>query len=272
MDSTLRLLNSILPMLYLAAVAAYVTDFVRGDPRAVRAARRLMEVTLLTHAAFLTLRPVHELHVPLASRADMMSAVAFATALVYVAVERFTGVERTGAFVVLFSFVFQTLSSAFVTYNAPFPEVLRSPLFAVHTLAAVTGYVALALSAIYSVLFLLLHRELKGGRFGMIFDRLPSLDTLARMSRRAAAIGVAMLAVTIVGGTLWASRTFPGFTRDPKFLLTVFVWVVYVAALVLHYVLRWGSRRTIGLSLVGFALFLISIVVSRLLPSFHVFV
>ncbi len=271
MHVTLHLLNTLLPMLYLAAGAAYVTDFVRGEPAAVRAARRLMEVTLACHLAYLVMRTVHESHVPLASKAELMSVVAFGTAAVYVVVERFTGVERTGAFVVLFSFVLQTLSSALVEDHTPFPAVLRSPIFAVHTIAAVLGFVALGVSAIYGILFLLLHRELKGGRFGMIFNRLPPLETLARMNRRAATIGLGFLAVTILGGTFWAARTFPGFTGDPKFLITVSVWTVYLAALILHYVARWNSRRTIGVSLVGFVLLLLSMLVTRLLPSFHVF-
>jgi ABC-type uncharacterized transport system permease subunit len=270
-DVTLQLLKTLLPMLYLAAVAAYVTDFVKGDPAAIRAARRLMEVTLTCHLLYLGLRTVHEQHVPLTGAPELMSMVALSAAFVYVVVERFTGVERTGAFMVVFPFLLQTFASAFVVEHQPFPALLRSPLFALHTVAAVLGYVALGVSAVYGVMFLLLHRELKGGRFGTIFNRLPPLESLARMNRRAAAIGVVFLAVTIAGGTLWASREFPGFTSDPKFLITVSIWAIYLLALVLHAVARWNSRRTVGLSLAGFALLLVSMLATRLLPSFHAF-
>ncbi len=271
MDVSVRLLNTLLPMLYLATVTGYVVDFVRGVPEAVRAARRLLEVTLVCHVGYLVLRAVHEGHVPLSSAPELLSMVAFATSAVYIVVERFTGVERTGAFMVLIPLVLQTASSAFITDHYAFPAVLRSPLFAVHTLAAVIGYVALGVSAVYGVLFLMLHHELKSDRFGVFFDRLPPLETMARMNRRAAGIGVTFLAITIACGALWASREFPGFFRDPKFLITVVVWIVFLAAPVLQYARRWSSRRTVGISLVGFVLLLLSLLITQLIPTFHAF-
>ena len=109
-------------------------------------------------------------------------------------------------------------------------------------------------------------------RFGLVFQRLPPLDVLAKMSLRAAVLGVVFLAVTIGIGILWASQSFPGFYQDPKFILTVFVWMVYAIGISLHYGLGRGGRRTIYFSLVGFALIVLSVVAARLwLPSFHGF-
>ena len=150
--------------------------------------------------------------------------------------------------------------------------MLKSPLFAFHTLAAVVGYTAFALSAVYGVLYLVLHHELKRSRFGLVYDRLPPLEVLARMSLRSVIVGLFALTVTIVCGSLWASSEFPGFTRDPKFLLTLSVWAVYGVALGLHWGRGWSGRRTITMSLVAFGLLLFSMLASRLLfASFHAF-
>ena len=188
MDATIRLLNTMLPMLYALAVVAYAVDFFREDPFAARAARVLMETILVLHALFIGLRTALYEHVPLASTAEVMTTVAFALALVYLFVEWRSKVRKTGMFLISFSFVFQTVSSAFIS-NRSFPGVLRSPLFALHTVTAVLGYTAFAASAVYGLLFLLLYHELKKSRFGLVYERLPPLEVLARMSLGAVAFG-----------------------------------------------------------------------------------
>jgi ABC-type uncharacterized transport system permease subunit len=126
-------------------------------------------------------------------------------------------------------------------------------------------------SAVYGGLYLLLYWELKRSRFGLVYDRLPPLETLARMSLRAVVFGVAFLTLTIACGSLWAATAFPGFVRDPKFALTVMVWLIYALALWLHYVRHWSGRRTIRISLVGFAALVLAVLAARLFDSFHVF-
>lgn len=272
MDTAVRLLTTVLPMAYLLTLVAYVFDFVGFHPSASRSARRLLGATLVAHAAQLVLRGALYAHMPLASRPEVMGTVAFAVAGAYLLVERRTGVGRTGPFVVGFVLVAQTLSSALVEPVADFPPVLRSPLFAVHAGSAVLGYTAFGLSAVYGVLSLLLHRALKRRRFGVIFDRLPSLDVLTRMSLIAATVGVGFLGAAITLGVVWARLEFPGFVSDPKVVMTVAVWLTYGLILLAHRYLKWSRRRVIELSLVAFVLLIASVLATVLgLPSFHSF-
>lgn len=273
METLIRLSSAVLPVLYALAAVAYAADFfLRGDARAARAARVLMDNALGLHACYLALRTALYGHVPLASTAEVLTTVAFAVALVHVLVERRSQVQGTGLFVVSLVLMLQTLSSAFISSTPVFPALLRSPLFALHTISAALGYAAFVVSAVYGLLFLVLYHELRGSRFGLVYDRLPPLQALATMSVRAAAFGVALLSVTIACGSLWAGSQFPGFVRDPKFLFTVGVWLVYAVALAAYDRFRWTGRRTIVLSLAGFVLLVAALVVSRLfLETFHVF-
>jgi len=273
LHATLSLLNTLLPMLYAVAALAYVVDFFREDPLARKATRPLLAIVVALHAGYLALRTGLYEHIPLASVFEVMTTVAFAVALVYFYVEFRAKTHKTGMFLVSFSFVFQTVSSAFISNSGDFPEILRSPLFGVHTLSAVLGYTAFAVSAIYGLLYLLLYHDLKASRFGLVYRRLPSLDLLATMSLRAAVFGVVFLTVTIAIGMIWASQKFPGFYQDPKFIMTGLVWLVYTAGIALHYGLGWTGRRTIYFSLFGFGLIVFSMVAARLwLSSFHGFV
>jgi len=271
--ATISLLNTLLPMLYGIAAINYAIDFFREDALARRIARPLLGIVVGLHALYMALRTGLYEHIPLASIFEVMTSVAFAVSAVYFYVELRTKTHKTGMFLVSFSFLFQTVSSAFISNSGTFPDILKSPLFGVHTGAAVLGYTAFAVSAIYGILFLLLYHDLKASRFGLVYQRLPPLDVLAKMSLRAAVLGVVFLTVTIVIGVLWAGQSFPGFYKDPKFLLTVGVWLVYAVGIGLHYWLGWSGRRTIYFSLVGFVLILLSAMAARLwLPSFHGFV
>lgn len=273
MIAVLHLLSTLLPMLYAVATLVYALDFFREDPFAGRAARPLLLTVVSLHGLYLVLRTVVYRHPPLASIYEVMTFIAFAVALVYLWVEYRSRTHKTGMFLLSFSFVFQTLSSAFIPDAVDFPAILRSPLFGVHTGSAVLGYAAFAVCATYGVLFLALYHDLKASRFGVVYRRLPSLELLARMSLRAAVFGVVCLAFTIGFGVVWAAREFPGFHRDPKFVLSVVVWCVFATAVSLHYALGWRPRRTIYLFLLGFSLMLFSAAAARFwLQSFHGFV
>ena len=139
MDVAIRLLNTMLPMLYALTVVAYAVDFFKEDPFAAQAARVLMEVVLGLHVLFIGLRTVLYAHVPLATTAEVMTMVALGLAIVYLFVEWRSGVRKTGMFLISLSFLLQTLSSAFISGSRTFPPLLQSPLFAVHTVTGVLG-------------------------------------------------------------------------------------------------------------------------------------
>lgn len=272
MHAALSLLNTLLPMLYGLAALVYMVDFFRDDPLAHRAARPLLATVITLHAIYLASRTGLYEHIPLASIFEVMTTVAFAVAVVYLYVELRSKTHKTGMFLIAFSFLFQTLSSAFISIPGDFPPILKSPLFGIHTGSAVLGYTAFAVSAIYGVLYLLLYHDLKASRFGLLYQRLPPLDSLALMSFRAAVLGLVFLTVTITFGAIWAAQRFPSFYEDPKFILTAVVWVVYSIGIGLHYGLGWGGRKTVYFSLFGFVLIVFSVMAARLwLPSFHGF-
>lgn len=273
MHATISLLNTLLPIMYAMAALAYMIDFFREDQLARTATRPLLGIVVVLHAVYLALRTGLYEHIPLASIFEVMTTVAFAVAVVYLYVELRTKTHKTGMFLITFSFVFQTVSSAFISNTGDFPQILRSPLFGVHTGSAVLGYTSFAVSAIYGVLYLLLYHDLKSNRFGLVYRRLPSLDLLATMSLRAAVLGLLFLTFTIGLGALWGyleRAHFPHFYRDPKIIMTVIVWAVYAVGALLHYGMGWTGKRTIYFSLFGFALIILSVMAVRLwLPSFH---
>lgn len=277
METALAILNGFLPLGYLFAVLAYLGVFLER-PAWERVATPLTWGVVLVHGAYLMLAALEFRHVPTANTWESMSFIAFAVALVYLLLESRHGERSTGVFLLAATLLFQILSTAFVTHTREVPEILRSPMFGVHVTSALLGYVALAVSAVYGIMYLLQYRQLKQQRVGLLFQRLPNLETLSRFNIGGLGYGWLGLTIAILAGAVWATtlqvagRLEGTFLTDAKFLLTVALWGVYGLCLGGRFLLRWANRTLATVSIVAFALMVASsLMVTLVLPSFHDF-
>ena len=269
----LRILATLLPILYGMAGLAYVLIFLRDNPTARKIAPRLMLVTVGTHVLYLGLLTAHVHRVPIATSFELLSFLALCLAIVYLIQEHRSQTPHTGVLFVPLIFVVQTISSAFV---APDVEVhrpfLENPIFGLHISTVLLGYSSFAVSAIYGALYVLLYRELRAQRFGLVFQRLPSLDILSEMNFRAAVFGLGFLTLAIGAGALMSFDFYPSFWQDPKLLLSGATWLVYAVCVSARYLGGWGGPKIAWFTIVGFLLAVFSMLaVNRLLPSFHDF-
>lgn len=273
MQGVLQLLTVLLPLLYGLSAANYVVYFSRPD----RAAERLSTPFLLgcvgVHVVSLLLRALHYGRQPILGIAEVLSVIALAVAVVYLYVERVQRNRFTGAFILPMVVTLALGSSALMPQGpAKVPELLATPLFGVHAVFAVLGYTAFAVSAVYGVMHLMLYRALKQQRFGLVFERLPSLEVLANMGFWASFMGLVALTLTIFIGIGMSVKLVPGFYADPKFVTTIFVWAIYGFGVFARFVWGWTGTRAVYLSLTGFALAMSAMVGSTYIwKSFHQF-
>ena len=268
----IRLLATLLPILYALVSLSYVLVFFRNDALARRVAPGALAGTLALHVVYLTLLAVHQDRVPIATSFESLSALALAIGIVYLVQERRSGTPYTGFVFVPLVFACQLLASAFASPRVEVNPVLQSPLFGIHIGAALLGYAAFAASAIFGILYVLLYHSLKAHRFGLIYERLPSLEVLAAMNVRAAAFGLGCLTLAIVVGAWWSHGLYPNFWQDPKLWLSVLAWVIYALCLWVRYAGGWRGPRVAYFTIAGFLLVVFSMLaVNRLLPSFHDF-
>ena len=184
-----------------------------------------------------------------------------------------TRTGTTGFFILLLALAFQTASSLFVKDSPQIPAYLHSYVLGFHVSAALLGYTAISLSAVYGLLYLLLYREMKSTRFGVIYARLPNLEMLETMSDNAVVFGFIALTVAIVIGILWLPRVFQEYSYwDPKLIGTIGIWLLYAAGLAAKKILGWQGRKTMIIALVAFGFVFLSMTVINLyLSSFHRF-
>lgn len=137
------------------------------------------------------------------------------------------------------------------------PEV-RQPLLPVHITIALLGVAASAVAAGVAVMYLLMERQVKGKRFGLLFSRLPSLEFLDTLNRQLVVVGFIALSVTLVTGAFFSSAA-PGFfwTWQSKQIATLVAWAVFAALVSARSFGGWRGRRVALLTMTGFGLLLV---------------
>ncbi len=278
MSVLLQLLNILLPLGYLLAVLDYLVLYSDRPQWSVRSATVVARCLGTLHAIYLILSAITFEHVPVANVWESFTFIAFAITAVYLVLEWWLEDQATGVFLLVPALFFQVLSSAFLSQTREVDPILQSSWFGIHVTAALIGYAACAVSAVYGLLYVLLYRALKGTKVGLLFQRLPNLEVLGRLNVSAMTFGWMCLALAIVVGSAWArgladrGELEGNLLADPKFLTTVVVWVLYSLCLGGRYLLKWPGRRLAWISVAAFVLMVASsILMNVYVESFHSF-
>lgn len=278
----IQALSVLLPVAYAAAAGVAALDFLavgpRGDDSAAASARRFtrarrwtLAVALLLHAGLFAARVEEVRAVPEFDAWWSISALAFTVALMHVAVAARQGVGGTDALVLAAAFVLQLGASAFAPLVTESGAARPVPFYLLHVASILVASAALVLSGLYGLLYLALFRQMRRRRFGAVFERLPSLQTLVRLVRRTGLVAFVLLLVGINGGIWWAHRAdVPGFAyRDPGVLLMLALCVYFGAVAFSQVIPGLTARRTSFAAAIGLALLLASLGVFLTKASFH---
>jgi ABC-type transport system involved in cytochrome c biogenesis permease subunit len=273
MEFIISFLNTLLPMLYVVTTFLYGFNFFRDEPFAEKSMGIILRITVFLHFIEVVLRWLCYDHFPLASIFEALSVLSLAAVLIYLYLEIRLKVQNTGFFILIFVLLMQLVSSAFISFTHDIPEILKSPLFALHTFAAILGYSGFTISFLYGLLYLLLFYHIKNSQFGVIYNRLPSLEVLSNLSFYSAVSGFVFLTIAIVVGFIWSYQLFQKILAlDPKILVAYLTWFIYGLELFGGKFLHWSNKRLAYLSMSGFFIIVFSmIVVNLLFTSFHEF-
>lgn len=273
MISTIHSLNIILPFLYLATFLIYFFDFIRGEKKFINIKRVFLFFTLFLHLIYIVLRTVEFDHSPITNVFEIFTVLALSVSFSYFLLELLTDIRGTGLFIIIISFFFQVISSMFIQDLTEVRDVLRSNLLGIHVISALLGYSAFTVSAVYGFLYLILYKDLKLNKFGLIFNRLPNLEVLEKLSLYSAVIGFCTITLTITIGIIWLPKAFPKYSYlDPKLIGTALVWVLYGIGITSKVIGKWRGKRLVIFSISGFVVAILSTILSNFLAqSFHSF-
>jgi ABC-type transport system involved in cytochrome c biogenesis permease subunit len=273
MNPVIDFLNNLLPFLYVLSFGIYAYAFMKGGKQLSNYKRLFLFLTLLVHALYILLRTLAFDHMPITNVFEIFTVLAFSISFSYFILELVTDIRGTGPFIIIISVLFQVLSSLFIEDLVEVREVLKSNLLGSHVFSALLGYASITISAVYGFLYLILYKEIKLNKFGLIFNRLPNLEVLELLSYYSAVIGFFLLTITITIGIIWLPQAFPDFSfTDPKLIGTSLVWFLYGAGILSKILGKWRGKKVVSLSILGFVLAIVSTMVTNFLArSFHSF-
>ena len=171
----------------------------------------------------------------------------------------FTGVflryRTTAPGIFVFPLVFLLTFSAAVGLKPPqfTSPVLRSGWIVVHIALIFTGYAALFFSFAASLLYLLQERTLKSKHPSGLMSRLPALEVIDQMGYRSLLLGFPFMTFGIVAGSVIAQVEFGSrYFFDPKIVLSLLMWAVYMLLVYTRWNAGWRGRRAAYLSTFAF--------------------
>src|SRR5579863_3498850 len=113
-----------------------------------------------------------------------------------------------------------------------------------HIILIFTGYAALLLSFGASLLYLLQERRLKAKKSSSLISFLPALEVIDQIGYRSLLLGFPFMTLGLLTGSIVAVTTYGRVDfLDPKILLSVLMWVVYMIMVFTRWNSGWRGRR-----------------------------
>ncbi len=127
--------------------------------------------------------------------------------------------------------------------------LIRTGWLMLHIVLLLAAYVALLVSLIASLLYLIQERQLKLKRPPTKRALLPPLETLDQIAHNALRFGLpCMTAGLLIGSVIALQTTGPSFFADPKVLLSFAMWIAYVLMIFIRSRSGLRGRRAVYLS------------------------
>ncbi len=255
---------------YLAATALALTYLIQRREGVHRFAALATQAGWILHTLSLVVRGVELSRPPLGTFQEAISVLVWAAVLLELWSERQFGVKVLSAFVLPVAFIFALSTVTLPEGIRDLNPALRSAWVSVHVILALIGIAAFVLNFAGALMYLLQERQLKSKRQGTFYYRLPSLETLDRMTSRTLTLGFPFLTLGLILGMVWAGSAWGTVLRwDPLVLFSFLAWVVYAATLSGRAVAGWRGRRAAYFAILGFMALLLTLGAGLFVPGSH---
>jgi ABC-type uncharacterized transport system permease subunit len=256
-----------MPVLWLRVALAFYTlgllyallALTGGASRLSRIALPAMTLGVVFQFVSVTESVMRSGQIALGSVNDSESFLAILVMLAFMIV--FLLYRTTSPGIVVFPLVF-VLTFMAATGQQPFLVTspgLRHGWLIAHIALIFTGYAALFLSFSASILYLAQERSLKSKKPGGLLLRLPALEVIDEIGYRSLLLGFPFMTLGLVAGIVVAQATFGRIDLlDPKILLSILMWAVYMLMLYTRWNAGWRGRRAAYLAAGAFVAALIA--------------
>lgn len=151
-------------------------------------------------------------------------------------------------------FLLTVLASAPSSFMASPSPGVSARWIIIHVGLILVGYSALFFSFFASILYLVQERNLKAKTTaGGFWSRLPALATIDEIGYKCLVFGFPFMTLGLIAGSILAEARFgSSYFRDPKILLSILMWAVYMVLLYTRWSAGWRGRRAAYLAAFAF--------------------
>jgi ABC-type transport system involved in cytochrome c biogenesis permease subunit len=230
--------------------------------RTGRAWLYLFILAFLVHTASLVVRTVVSGEIPFTDLFEYCLFMSWAVALVFLIFFRDSLPRPVSAVVILVLILLIGLALFYYSEpSSPTMPALKSNWLYVHVSLAALGETFFAIAFAASLMLLI-----KGSSAGKEY-----LERLDDVAYRAISMGFPIFtAGAMVAGAIWAKRAWGAYwSWDPKETMSLVVWLIYAIYLHMRLVRGMKGRPTAVISIIGFAMTIVTISGTMLLGGLH---
>ena len=218
----------------------------------------------LIHLAAIVTRGFADGHYPLANMYEYSSMLALVAVTAFLLMSLRWPAASLGGGVALFVVV-ALMGIGYGLYQSPEPLVpaLQSYWLKIHVTSMMASSGILVSSFVFASLYLIKARSanLTSWLHGTAMAaRLPSLETLDRLTFRAILLGFPIWTFGTMAGAIWGEHAWGRWWGwDPKETWAAITWIIYAIYLHAHTLRAWRGRRTALIATAGFVSILITL-------------
>jgi cytochrome c-type biogenesis protein CcsB len=251
-------------LLYLAGMLAYFAYFAYRRESFRWFGLAVVVPGAAIHLAAIVVRGFADAHYPLANMYEYSSMLALVAVVVFLLMSLRYPVAALGGGLALFIAV-TLMGVGFGLYQSPEPLVpaLQSYWLKIHVTSMMTASGVLVSSFVFAALYMVKSRSLQPASWlgsSAIVARLPSLETLDRLTYRAILLGFPIWTFGTIAGAIWGEHAWGRWWGwDPKETWAAITWMVYAIYLHAHGMRAWRGQRTALIAVAGFVSIMITL-------------
>ena len=152
--------------------------------------------------------------------------------------------------------------------HGPKPE-FSNGLASLHAALILLAYGAFGLSAVAALMYLMQEHDLKFHKVRAVLSLLPPITRLEVVTGRLLAAGLVLLTAGLSLAPTLMKQQGASYFSDPKIAWSVFVWLLYLALVLMRWVFSQGGRRFAWGAIGSFSFVLLTFWTVNLWSSVH---
>jgi ABC-type uncharacterized transport system permease subunit len=214
--------------LYCLSAVLAVMALSRAGERKETSALALFSVGALLILTLLGIRLFRGESLPVFTRFDALASYTLALSGAYLLLTAFRYTRGLAAVLMPYGAVSLLCGISALRMDAGAPVPVQGFWLILHVLTAYAAFGVFTLAGLNAVLYLVQDSNLKHKRLGLVWERLPSLESLDRLMSLLAGIAFVLLTLSVVLGFVLVRSSEGGdeWFTDPKVLATMATWVV----------------------------------------------